>query len=1129
MLNFENIQKNLNNEKNIKEDEKIGIFPFHGKSKYLLDRLYIIGYDSSTLNKLFSNKENLFYDNSDNTFPKYKVLKSSYYSKISQTTSKESLSSHDYIKEFRIKEPPSVLNEIINDYNKQVLDIDITLEMIFPNKPIFYSVKEPKREYSPSKRRTKNFRGSNYNAFKFEIIDHLDFEDINEIMENKKYSIVFSSNPQIDKINKKSINGFCYINYCQYKEKKFINEHNYTFYVPIGICFISEFPFYNSYYKLSEQIFNLFKSKKIEVPIEIMLYNLINNTLSPIKGDIDLCIEPVSFHNNANHSMISKGINGILNENEDEKKEKKKEITPLTFNDYNINKINISNLEGNLSNSSKILAHVENKKQNTIDNKKSLKKKIAFIDGDLENLLTSRKFGGEKKNLFEQIKFPFLQGYPLLHYNLSKILFDNFSISKMIFLFINTFLEKDILIFSENIELLSLAINSLQNLNYPLNDNIYYNINACVPFNKYIYGNSNFILTATTSLVGINSPFKLEYKINNKLKEHIIYDLDSHEIYLEEKKDSDFFQYIEKILKIKDEKEYKGSLLFNEIKSLFDSLNSIKENYKNLEDSFNNNNFYYNKNLNLGIQETFYRFIINITIYYYRQLISQIDLENINENNDIKIMVNFNENYENESDIKYKDTEYDKYFFSEFKNTFKFNLFFKNYLNYNECLELYHIPYLFFDEFLSILSRLNDQNSTNNYILNFFKIFENLYNKKQLSKINVDFNTFLSEYFKKYKNIFERDIIDLNLQGKTIVKYSESKKYLNYQWYELENILLLKYILFTKSINSNEYERMFNLNAILNENIPKEIKINDIEDEIEKEILKDDYYNNGLLIKDCDICCMNIIILISISLKYINLERYISIFIGNLFKDFFLFRKYYHMILDMIYKVIIFELYENKSNNGNYKKINNLLSFYYPCINSFREKNIIPNKKIINTILNMIKIDHYIRNEKINLNETNELEENNNEIKKIDNINYTIFIKHNFEYKNIVEERRLIHTINKSNLDRLKFLANAEKNINLIPKIVYITKYIDKENKINNLTVESEIFSQRKIKNILNEEYQKYLKNNLDRKALDINNIINCILNIYIYIRNSNKFSEIIDISESLKFIFDDYIKDLIQ
>ena len=120
----------------------------------------------------------------------------------------------------------------------------------------------------------------------------------------------------------------------------------------------------------------------------------------------------------------------------------------------------------------------------------------------------------------------------------------------------------------------------------------------------------------------------------------------------------------------------------------------------------------------------------------------------------------------------------------------------------------------------------------------------------------------------------------------------------------------------------------------------------------------------------------------------------------------------------------------------------------------------------------MTKIEHYIRNEKINLNETNELEENNNEIKKIDNINYTIFIKHNFEYKNIVDERRLIHTINKSNFDKLKFLANAEKNINLIPKIVYITKYIDKENKINNLTVESEIFSQRKIKNILNEEYQ---------------------------------------------------------
>ena len=43
-----------------------------------------------------------------------------------------------------------------------------------------------------------------------------------------------------------------------------------------------------------------------------MLYNLINSTLSPINGDIDLCIEPVSFHNN----IISQNSNSISNTND---------------------------------------------------------------------------------------------------------------------------------------------------------------------------------------------------------------------------------------------------------------------------------------------------------------------------------------------------------------------------------------------------------------------------------------------------------------------------------------------------------------------------------------------------------------------------------------------------------------------------------------------------------------------------------------------------------------------------------------------------------------------------------------------------------------------------------------------
>ena len=1172
MIENEIKERNPINEIKIKETEKIYRFPFHGKSKYLIDKLYIIGYDNETLNKsLIKNYNNIFKKEDFDDIDSPKARSSKIYStKLSQTNSKElnNRNENENINSFSISESPSLLNEIINDYNKKVLDIDITINMIFPNKPILYSFKESKRQLSPDKRNAKNRRNTNFNTMKSNLGNIRNSNDeIKDIMDKKKYFVIFSSNPQIDKKNKKSINGFCYINYCKYKEKRIISDYTYSFYVPIGICFISEFPFYNSYYKLAEQIFLLFNSKKIEVPIEIMLYNLINCTLSPINGDIDLCIEPVSFFNNllspSSNSLSKKTeIENSIKKEYENKKNNEKEIRPFSLNDLfiNIGEDDNSNnkkeeeekkeekKEENGSNSTKLLAHVEQKIEKKLDLRSSLKKTIVIKDENLDRLLKTKSLGGQKhqkQNLFESIKFPYLQGYSLCHYNLPKIFFNNISLSKLIFIFINTFLEKDILIFSENIELLSLIINSLHNLNYPLNDNTYYVINASVSYNNYINGNLNYISTAFNSIIGINSSFKLNYlnENKNKYKEHIIYDLDNKEIYIQNKNDNSFFQYIKKILKLKDDKEYKGSLLAYEIKRLHDSLNITREKYTNLLLTLNqtDNNIFYRKNFNLEIQEAFYRFIVNILVYYYRQLIFQMDFDNNSQNNNNNNdnnnkIIDFNKNYEFESNIKYKNTEEEKYFFNEFKNTFKYDIFFNNYINNHESLDLYNISYIFLEEFISIISRAYNPNMNNNYLINFFKIFENLYNKKQSQKTNIDFNTFLSEYFKKYKSFFERDIIDFNKDGKQIIKLTE-KKTLNYQWYELDNRLLLNYILLTKSLNTDEYERMFNLNSILNENIPKRIKISDIEDEIEKEIFENNnYYNNGLLINDDDICCMNIIILINLTLKNIDIENYMVIFIGSLFKDFFLFRKYYHMLMDMIYRVIQFELKENKPKNV--ERINNLLSFYYPCINSFREKNIIPNEKIIKIISNMNKIDTDIRNHKIN-NENIYYEDLKEDKNKIDKNNYIIFVYHNFSYFGILKEKNIIEYINREDKDdennwknRLGFiigLRNEEKKILIVPKIKYISKYTNKENVEYNLSVESEVYSQRKIKFMLNEEYQKFINSNLDDKVIDKRNIINCLLNIIIYIRNSKKYEEKYEIEEAFKIILYHHMSSLVK
>ena len=154
----------------------------------------------------------------DNIDTSIKMMR--YSSKINQ--SKEIIPIFDNINQYSISEKPILINEIVNNYNKESLDIDIVIDMIFPNEPIYYSVKENKKDLSPEKNVRNN---SNYFNLKTEVgnignNNNILNGNIKEIINKKKYFMVFSSNPQIDKNHKKSINGFCYINYCKYKEHK---------------------------------------------------------------------------------------------------------------------------------------------------------------------------------------------------------------------------------------------------------------------------------------------------------------------------------------------------------------------------------------------------------------------------------------------------------------------------------------------------------------------------------------------------------------------------------------------------------------------------------------------------------------------------------------------------------------------------------------------------------------------------------------------------------------------------------------------------------------------------------------------------------------------------------------------
>ena len=109
-----------------------------------------------------------------------------------------------------------------------------------------------------------------------------------------------------------------------------------------------------------------------------------------------------------------------------------------------------------------------------------------------------------KDNRSEVIKFKALSGYPLIQYNLAKVLLNNLNPEKVITIFLFTFLEKDVIFFSKDIEYLTLTLNAYLNLNFPLNDEKYYFIGTAISFEDFSNGNSEFGLKNYTSIIGIN-------------------------------------------------------------------------------------------------------------------------------------------------------------------------------------------------------------------------------------------------------------------------------------------------------------------------------------------------------------------------------------------------------------------------------------------------------------------------------------------------------------------------------------------------------------------------------------------------------------------------------------------------
>ena len=1228
-----------------KKPEKIGLikkYPFNGRSKFLIDKFYIIGYEPNQLYKLlFLNDE--IKKTLSIASKKIKAEESQNNNNITKL-SKNSL-------KIPLKQLPSLLNEISNDYQKVLPDIDLINSILFPNDVNIY-IKSEYYRFSAITGRTTTLDNfftikTKSSPISLEEEENLKIEkfgresvNVNNLgkendennlkkLSSKQYNIIFSYNPQIGNDSKKSINGYAYVFYKKYIEKLTIEDVTFTFYVPMTFCIMSEFPFFNSYYKLCQQIVDLFQSKQKDIPIEIILYNIINFSLSPINGDVMLNIEPVNFpsgktvvesiskmkkdkefgiikeeendddinnydlyedndNNNYNDKIISsdkylnqnklkkinekfgnknnaspeiKKAHTILKKVSTEKKPKGKNVK---FDKKNSNISDGSDLESSISISPEL--SIKKRKldigNKIIDNTRftiSIKNNMGFGDEDEDERYKKVKSRKQSFSNFEEIKFPSLSGFPLIQYNLSKVLLHNLSPQDVIIIFLYSFLEKDILFFCKNLEYLSFTINSYLNLNFPLNDEKYYYFNACVSYNNFINDNSPFVGTTFTSILGINGTYSSDYLSKAKLKDHLVVDLDNGVIYqIDDPNDKDknarnklFFDYIKKICK-KELKDDKNILLVREIKILYEKLESYKNSNSNetgnntsnkalIKISKNANFINYDekgensiKNKNKNIQEGFYRFINYMCLYFYQNLSlkSEDDKENLDniiinrknkELNADTMNIIFHKDYNNEENNYTKE---ELYFLDELTETMKFESFVYGFIQSYNPIDLYKIPLTLTEEFISILSRKNFVKNHQN--INFFTLIDNLYKKSGNDRVYIDFNPFYVEYYKKIKNYFDREIYDENncnnFKKKWKQKYLKvelSKKpegttinNLKYDEYILDNNLLVKYIRFLRNLKHQDYYHMFHLASSLEQNYIKNISVTDIENEIEK------YSYNVEISSKKDICCSNIILLFILSLK--SIKNYIDCqsFLSALFQNFNVFRKYYTMIMNLEYRLM-----NDCLDKKDYSNAQNYFFCYYSCINSLRSLKLVPNENLMKIISKFDKIDLNDLLEKANQsNAQKELggEEkpffNDKNIKESNQSQY-VYVIYNFTKNSFIKEESIIQKVN-------ELKGKKTLKINITNKEGKISRSIEPKIKFNNKNFQYRclIATQDKILDDLNKQYEAYIT---DLSEYKLNNkvLFEACLNIILFTKNTNFFQDMDDISDTFKVIFNIYLE----
>lgn len=342
-------------------------------------------------------------------------------------------------------------------------------------------------------------------------------------------------------------------------------------------------------------------------------------------------------------------------------------------------------------------------------------------------------------NLEGPIIFPKLTCIPVVDINLKNFL-KYFPPQVFFKLFLCSFFEKDLFIFSTNLEMLSQTIFVLSTLNYPLNDGNYYWSNASVSYQNLVTGNSIFVGHSYTAMLGFHSPYSDSYLQYSDVKDHFVLDLDKKVIeYVVNNKVTEDVKPTQNILNLlkkvfKDRTSKYSPTLFPILKKLFSKI-------ENEEKGYNHNSGYpklyekFEPEENKKIQEYFFTFILEVFTVLYKgiSLHWEHDLSGTFDRNRNKEFVAFYNEYS--KDIETKMSQEEKDFIFLVRSTFKFSSFIEGFVKTSNENGLYQIPFIFLDEFANLYSKEGATKKGEEEI-KYFDVMESFYEDKKDEKEN---------------------------------------------------------------------------------------------------------------------------------------------------------------------------------------------------------------------------------------------------------------------------------------------------------------------------------------------------------------------------------------------------------